>query len=163
LRQVHFGYARGAAAAVQCRPARRPHRYGRDDLAAAVDDDDLVTYHEVLVSAPLRLDFDERGGHIDNPHPRRHRSSNGQRLVGVVHARYVAAGEVGLLDPRALLRVERHAAAGSLRGLLRLPLLRLALLRSLALSSLTLLCARLTLLSLSLGLVALPALALRRA
>src|SRR5215469_11892483 len=41
LRQVHFGYARGATAAVQCRPAR-PHRYGRDDLAAAVDDDDLV-------------------------------------------------------------------------------------------------------------------------
>src|SRR5262249_40153270 len=89
LRQVHFGYARGAAAAVQCRPARRPHRYGRDDLAAAVDDDDLVTHHEVLVSAPLRIDFDERGGHIDNPHARRYRGSDVQREVDVVHARYV--------------------------------------------------------------------------
>src|SRR6516225_8878881 len=139
LRQVHFGYARGAAAAVQCRPAR-PHRYGRDDLAAAVDDDDLVTHHEVLVSAPLRIDFDERGGHIDNPNARRYRGSDAQREVDVVHARYVPAGEDGLLDPRALLRVERHAATGSLRTLLRL-----------------------TLLTRSLGLVALPALTLRRA
>jgi len=121
----------GAAAAVQCRPARRPHRYGRDDLAPAVDDDDLVTHHEVLVSAPLRIDFDERGGHIDNPHARRYRGSDAQREVDVVHARYVPAGKDGLLNARALLRVERHAATGSLRTLLRLTLLRLALLRNL--------------------------------
>src|SRR5262249_2322584 len=140
LRQVHFGYARGAAAPMQCRPARRPHRYGRDDLAAAVDDDDLVTHPQVLVSAPLRIDFDECGGHIDNPrHARRYRGSDAQREVDVVHARYVPVGKDGLLDPRALLRVERHAATGSLRTLTLLTLLRLALLRSLALSSLTLL------------------------
>src|SRR5262249_34321994 len=81
LRQVHFGYARSAAAAVQRRPARRPHRYGRDDLAASVDDDDLVTHHEVLVSAPLRIDFDERGGHFDDPHARRYGGSDAQREV----------------------------------------------------------------------------------
>src|SRR5262249_25161466 len=93
LRQVHFGYPPLPAAAVQRCSARRPQRYDRNDLAAVVDDDDLVTHHEVLVSAPLRIDFDERRGYLDNPHARRYRGSDAQREVDVVHAWYVPAGK----------------------------------------------------------------------
>jgi hypothetical protein len=172
---------RSAPGAVETRGAStgRAHRYDVHNLAAAIDNHDLVAHDEVLVSAPLRIDLDKRGGSFDDAHPRGHRCPDVKREVDAVDARDVAAGKDRLLNPGALLRGQRHVAASltllSL-ALLSLTLLSLALL-SLALLSLTLLSLvrlGLTLLSLtllvllalrrlSLGLIALPALALGRA
>jgi hypothetical protein len=62
------------------------------------------------VPAPLRINFDERWGHVDDSHATRHGGSDAQREVDIVHARYVVAGEDGLSNPRALLGAQRHAA-----------------------------------------------------
>jgi hypothetical protein len=135
------------------------HRDNGNDLAAAVNDDDVVPHHEVLVSAPLGVDLDQRRGHVDDPHSRRHRRANGKREVHVVDARHVAAGEHGLLNPGALLRRQIHSAASL--TLLSLALLRLRLLGR-TLLSLTWLALRLLSLTLGLlGLALLPLLALR--
>jgi hypothetical protein len=121
----------------------------------AVNDDDLVAYDEILVSAPLRIDFDQRCGHINNAHARRHNGPDAQREVDVVHARYVAASEDGLLDPRALLRAERDVGTSLILGSLTLglALLRLTLLALLALRSLA--CGLTLLTTLALSLLAL--------
>jgi hypothetical protein len=121
----------------------------------AVNDDDLIADDEILVSAPLRIDFDERRGHVHNAHTRRHNGPDAQREVDVVHARYVAAGEDGLLDPRALLRAERHVATSLTLGSLTLglALLRLTRLALLALRSLA--CGLILLTTLALSLLAL--------
>jgi hypothetical protein len=127
-----------------------------------VDDDDVVAHDEVLVSTPRRIDLDQRRSHVDHPHTRRHQCSNAQREVDIIHPRHAAAGEDGLLNPRALLRGEIHAP-----GLTRdvgagLTLLGLTLLRSLlglALLTLRRLARGLTLLT---GLTLLALLTLRR-
>src|SRR5215472_184603 len=105
-------------------------------------------HHEVLVAAPLRIDFDQLRTNVDHPHARRHHGSGAERKVDAVHARHVAAGENGLLDARALLRREVHVAGLASRGATRLRLaLSLTLLWSWAL---TLLRRRLALLTRSL-------------
>jgi hypothetical protein len=148
---------RSAPGAVETRGAStgRAHRYDAHNLAAAIDNHDLVAHDEVLVSAPLRIDLDERGGSFDDAHPRGHRCPDAKREVDVVDARDVAAGKDRLLNPGALLRGQRHVAASL--TLLSLTLLSLTLL-SLTLLSLTLL--SLTLLSLTLLSLALLRLAL---
>src|SRR5262249_48004716 len=107
-----------------------------------VDDDDVVAHDKVLVSAPRRIDLDQRRGDVNHSHVRRHQCSDVHGEIDVIHPRHVAAGENGLLNPRALLRGQIYAA-GLTRGagagltwgltLLSLTLLSLALLRSLLL------------------------------
>jgi hypothetical protein len=129
-------------------------REDRNDLVAAVDDDDLVADHEVPESPPLRMDVHDDGRDFDHPHARRHRGTHAHREVDVAGPRYIAAGQDRLSDLGALLR-RQGCAAGRL-ALLSLTLLGLPLLAGLAL--LTLLPLRgLTLL----GLVSLLALRLR--
>jgi hypothetical protein len=149
-----------ATAALERCAAGRSHRHHRDHLARAVDDDDLVTHDEELVSAPFGMNLDQRHVHRDDTHVARHNRTDAKREVDVIDARHVGAGQHSLLDPGALLGAQGHPAS---LALLSLTLLSLALLALLAL--LTLL-GRLTLLplrSLSLSLVALPALGLGRA
>src|SRR5262245_59686640 len=132
-------------------------------------------HHEVFVPAPLRIDLDQLRADVDHSHARRHHGSDADRKVDAVHPRHVAAGENGLLNPRALLRSEvaaagraGRAATGLTRGLTllwRLTLLRrrLALLaRSLTggVISLLVLAALLGLALLALITFARPALAL---
>src|SRR5262249_24111101 len=113
----------------------RAYPQDRDDFTAVVDDDDLVTNNEVLMSAPCRIDLDQCRHDFDNAHVRGNHGPDAQREVDIVHARYVTAGEDGLLNMRTLLCRQVHAAgltgraAASLaRGL---PLLALVLLRRL--------------------------------
>jgi hypothetical protein len=106
--QVQRG--RSATAAAQVCPAGGANGYDRYDLTAAVDDHDLVTHDEVLMSAPCRVDLDQRRRDIDDANARRHHCSDTDREVDVVHARHVAAGEDGLLDRRTLLLRQVHAA-----------------------------------------------------
>src|SRR5262245_65513504 len=96
-----------------------------------VDDDDLVTHDEVLVSAPRRVDLDQRGRDLDDAHARRHHGSDAHCEVDVIRARHVAAGEDGLLNLRALLRGQIHADTG-LTGCAASLTRALALLRRLA-------------------------------
>ena len=167
LSQVQCARSRSAAAELCSSAAGRPDWYDRDDLAAAVDDDDVVSYDEVLVSAPLRIDFDQRGRHVEHAHARRHDRSNAHSEIDVIHARYVAGGENGLLNLRALLRGQVHVATSLTLDLtlLGLTLLSLTLLRSLLLCltllSLTLLRSLLLRLTLLRGLTLLALLTLR--
>ena len=92
-------------------------------------------HHEVFVSSPLRIDLDQLRTNVDHPHARRHHGSGAEREVDAVHARHIAAGENGLLNPRALLRREVHVAGLASRGATRLT-------RGLALLWLTLLGSR---------------------
>jgi hypothetical protein len=96
-----------------------------------VDDDDVVAHDEVLVSAPRRIDLDERRGDVDHSHARRHQCSDAQREVDIIHPRHVSAGEDCLLNLRALLRGQVHAASSL--ALLSLALLTLSLTRGLTL------------------------------
>ena len=123
---------RSSAAAETC-AAARANRHDRDDLPAVVDDHDVIAHDEVLMPAPSRIDLDQRRRHVNEAHARRHHGPDAQRKVDIVHARHVAAGENGLPNCRALLRVEGHVASLSL-ALLRLTLLRLTLLRGLRLA-----------------------------
>src|SRR5437764_239022 len=116
---------RSSAAAETC-AAARANRHDRDDLPAVVDDHDVIAHDEVLMPAPSRIDLDQRRRHVNEAHARRHHGPDAQRKVDIVHARHVAAGENGLPNCRALLRVEGHVASLSL-ALLRLTLLRLLL------------------------------------
>lgn len=137
--------------------SRRAHRHDRDDLATAVDDDDVVTHHEELVPAPFGIDLDKRGMNVDDAHARRHRRAYNDREVHVVDARHVAASKHRLLNPGALLRRQIHSAASlSLLGLALLRLRLLSLILGLGLALLTLLSLR----GLPLRMIALPALAL---
>src|SRR5262249_18329857 len=73
------------------------------------------------VCAPFRMDLDQGFRNRDHVHGARDRSAHAHREVDIVDAWDVAAGKDGLPDLGALLRGERHAAAG-LAALLRLPL-----------------------------------------
>jgi hypothetical protein len=122
------------SAAATLRPGRRlrtrrTDRHDRDDLVAAIDDDNVVTHHEEGVSAPFGMDLDQRGRHFDDAHAGRNDGADAEREVDAVNTRHVAAGQDGLLDLGALLGGQVSSAG-------TLALLRLALL---ALSSLTLL------------------------
>ena len=129
-----------------------------DDPVVAVNDDDLITNHEVHVPAPLGMDFDERRGNLYHPDASWHRGADADGEVDVVNPRHIPAGQDCLSDFRALLRCQVDAAArlALLRfALLRLTLLSLPLLWSLAWLSLLPLLWRLT------GLALLTLLALR--
>jgi hypothetical protein len=133
-----------------------------DDPVVAVNDDDLITNHEVHVPAPLGMDFDERRGNLYHPDASWHRGADADGEVDVVNPRHIPAGQDCLSDFRALLRCQVDAAArlALLRlALLRLTLLSLPLLRSLAWLSLL---PGLPLLRRLTGLALLTLLALRR-
>jgi hypothetical protein len=124
---------RGRSASSKARAAGTD-RHDRHDLTAMVDNDDVVAYDEVLVSTPRRIDLDERRGDVDHSHARRDQCSDAQREVDIIHPRHVSAGEDCLLNLRALLRGQVHAASNL--ALLSLALLSLALLTGLALLTL---------------------------
>src|SRR5262249_41324143 len=135
----------------------------RDDPVVAIDDDDLVADHEVHVTAPIRVDLDQRRRDLHHAHAGRHLGADADREIDVACARHIAADQHGLPDLGALVAGQRHAAAAALLGLSlwglsclagltlrRLPLLHRALLalrRALALLALALTGGRLVLLT----------------
>jgi hypothetical protein len=171
----------GAASSVielRTTSAGRPNRHSRDNLATAVDDYDVIAHDEILVPAPLGINFNERRRNVDDAHGGGHRNPNVKGEVNVIDPGNVAASKHGLLDLGALVRAQRHVATSltllslvrlslTLLGLIRLTLLRLArlslaLLRRTRLGLALLSLIRLTLLtlrSLSLSLISLSALA----
>jgi hypothetical protein len=121
------------------------HRNGRYDAVAVVHDDDVILGDEIKVPAPFRMNFDECVRNLHHAYAGGHDCPNTQGEIDPIHPGYITPGEHCLLDSRALLGRERHAAGGrsglhlaglglpllaSLLGLglLSLPLLRLGLL-----------------------------------
>src|SRR5262245_15157774 len=67
------------AAAIQSRPASTgSDRHDGNDLAAIVDDHDIVAHDEVLVSAILREELDQNRIDVDDAHAGRHRGADRQ-------------------------------------------------------------------------------------
>src|SRR5262249_22000034 len=64
-----------------------------DDPVAVIDDHDLVTHHEILVTAEFRMDADEHVRNGNEPYAARHHGADANREVHIVNARHVAAGE----------------------------------------------------------------------
>jgi hypothetical protein len=121
------------------------HRNGRYDAVAVVHDDDVILGDEIKVPAPFRMNFDECVRNLHHAYAGGHDCPDTQGEIDPIHPGYITPGEHCLLDSRALLGRERHAAGGrsglhlaglglpllaSLLGLglLSLPLLRLGLL-----------------------------------
>jgi hypothetical protein len=121
------------------------HRNGRYDAVAVVHDDDVILGDEIKVAAPFRMNFDECVRNLHHAYAGGHDCPDTQGEIDPIHPGYITPGEHCLLDSRALLGRERHAAGGrsglhlaglglpllaSLLGLglLSLPLLRLGLL-----------------------------------
>jgi len=121
------------------------HREGRYDAVAVVHDDDVILGDEIKVAAPFRMNFDECVRNLHHAYAGGHDRPDTQGEIDPIHPGYITPGEHCLLDSRALLGRERHAAGGrsglhlaglglpllaSLLGLglLSLPLLRLGLL-----------------------------------
>jgi len=121
------------------------HREGRYDAVAVVHDDDVILGDEIKVAAPFRMNFDECVRNLHHAYAGGHDRPDTQSEIDPIHPGYITPGEDCLLDSRALLGRERHAAGGrsglhlaglglpllaSLLGLglLSLPLLRLGLL-----------------------------------
>jgi len=123
---AHRRTAATAGAELRTRRAGRDHR---DHFTAVVHDDDLIAHHEVLVPAPRRIDLDQGGRNGDGPNARRHHGASCDREVHVIDARYVAAGEHGLLNPGPLLGGQVHGPAGLTLLSLTLRLRHLILLR----------------------------------
>jgi len=121
------------------------HRNGRYDAVAVVHDDDVILGDEIKVAAPFRMNFDECVRNLHHAYAGGHDCPDTQGEIDPIHPGYITPGEHCLVDSRALLGRERHAAGGrsglhlaglglpllaSLLGLglLSLPLLRLGLL-----------------------------------
>src|SRR5262249_15905828 len=96
------------------------HPKNRHDPVTAVDDDDLVSDHEVEEAAPLRTDVDEHDRHLDHVHAGRDAGAHPDSEARIIDARNIAARQHRLPDLGALLRAQLNVAA-------RLALLRLAL------------------------------------
>src|SRR5438270_3667448 len=90
------------------------HRHRGDNLAALINDYDLVTHDEVLMAAPSRIDLDQRRRHSDEAHRTRHNRAHAEREVDVIDARDVRAGEHRLANVGLLLR--RQIDSASLAG-----------------------------------------------
>jgi hypothetical protein len=139
------------------------HRNGRYDAVAVVHDDDVILGDEIKVAAPFRMNFDECVRNLHHAYAGGHDCPDTQGEIDPIHPGYITPGEHCLLDSRALLGRERHAAGG--RSGLHLAGLGLPLLASLlGLGLLSLPLLRLGLLSLPLlrlGLLSLPLLRLR--
>jgi len=139
------------------------HREGRYDAVAVVHDDDVILGDEIKVAAPFRMNFDECVRNLHHAYAGGHDRPDTQGEIDPIHPGYITPGEHCLLDSRALLGRERHAAGG--RSGLHLAGLGLPLLASLlGLGLLSLPLLRLGLLSLPLlrlGLLSLPLLRLR--
>jgi hypothetical protein len=119
------------------------HRNGRYDAVAVVHDDDVILGDEIKVAAPFRMNFDECVRNLHHAYAGGHDCPDTQGEIDPIHPGYITPGEHCLLDSRALLGRERHAAGG--RSGLHLAGLGLPLLASL----------------LGLGLLSLPLLRLR--
>jgi hypothetical protein len=119
------------------------HRNGRYDAVAVVHDDDVILGDEIKVPAPFRMNFDECVRNLHHAYAGGHDCPDTQGEIDPIHPGYITPGEHCLLDSRALLGRERHAAGG--RSGLHLAGLGLPLLASL----------------LGLGLLSLPLLRLR--
>src|SRR5262245_43531384 len=119
-----------------------PHRdslyvdHGDDRVVARMDDDDLLVHDEVEVSAPSRMDFDDRRGHRDELHAvtrDRHADAQVDIDVGAGDAGHVAALQHRAADLGLLLAGEVDRAARAVGLALRARLLAaLATLRVLA-------------------------------
>jgi hypothetical protein len=119
------------------------HRNGRYDAVAVVHDDDVILGDEIKVAAPFRMNFGECVRNLHHAYAGGHDCPDTQGEIDPIHPGYITPGEHCLLDSRALLGRERHAAGG--RSGLHLAGLGLPLLASL----------------LGLGLLSLPLLRLR--
>jgi hypothetical protein len=85
-----------AAAVLQSR-IRRTNGHRRDDVAASVNDHDLITHDKLGIAAPLRINIDQRGGYLDDTNIGRHARPNVYRKGHVIDPRHVC-------DRRALYR-----------------------------------------------------------
>jgi hypothetical protein len=119
------------------------HRDRRHDAVAVVHNDDVILRDEIQVAAPFRINFDECVRNLHHAHAGGDDGPDTQSEIDPIHPGYITPGEHCLLDSRALLGRERHAAGG--RSGLHLAGLGLPLLASL----------------LGLGLLSLPLLRLR--
>ncbi len=130
-----------------------------DDPVTGIDDYDLIADHEVLMTAPVRMNLDQHIRDHDDPHMRGDRGADANGEVDAIDTRHIPSGQHGLLNPRALLGREVHA-----RARLHLTLLSLALPGLILRLVLTRLCllglALVALLVLTLGALALILLAL---
>ena len=112
--------------------AGRSHREERDYAVAVVDNDDVVTYDEVHVVAPFRMDRNQRLRNCHDVHSARHDNSRTQREVNRIEPRYIVPGEYRIADFGALLLRQGYVATGlgllSSAGSLLLTLLGLRLL-----------------------------------
>ena len=112
--------------------AGRSHREERDYAVAVVDNDDVVTYDEVHVVAPFRMDRNQRLRNCHDVHSARHDNSRTQREVNRIEPRYIVPGEHRIADFGALLLRQGYVATGlgllSSAGSLLLTLLGLRLL-----------------------------------
>jgi hypothetical protein len=139
------------------------HRNGRYDAVAVVHDDDVILGDEIKVPAPFRMNFDECVRNLHHAYAGGHDCPDTQGEIDPIHPGYITPGEHCLLDSRALLGRERHAAGGR-SGLQLAGLGQPQLASLLGLGRLSLALLRLGLLSLPLlrlGLLSLPLLRLR--